>query len=307
MLCLKKSDKDGGYCEPLPLRKTKRPPVRPDGIDLKALWWSELTVNILDPEIPFDRSLQVAWARLQARLPALRAVFHPFEYQPMERAIPAGVKSPSFNAAVIGIQCGMFGRNQMGFLFPKDQIRLLPEQTTRIPLPDFLVAYSRSFRGNFSERVGEQRVCFSGSLRYIAPPSKIDPRAFLVRHRLPEDATFLLLAPTALREEAGPLLDAAIGLLTRNPRLFVLAKFHYHLPLDAEFSRKAHDAGLDGRFRLFDSDLQALFHLCLTRELGEQRRPQGHLQRRVRFGQNTRNHPFRHGSEHRQSAAERQG
>ena len=36
MLCLKKSDKDGGYCEPLPLRKTNRPTVRPDRIDLKS-------------------------------------------------------------------------------------------------------------------------------------------------------------------------------------------------------------------------------------------------------------------------------
>jgi len=36
MLCLKKSDKDGGYCEPVPLRRTKRPPVRADMVDLKS-------------------------------------------------------------------------------------------------------------------------------------------------------------------------------------------------------------------------------------------------------------------------------
>ena len=36
MLCLKKADKDGGYCEPLPLRKTKRPPVQPGRVDIKS-------------------------------------------------------------------------------------------------------------------------------------------------------------------------------------------------------------------------------------------------------------------------------
>ncbi len=36
MLCLKKADGEGGYYEPLPLRKTKRPPVMPDRIDLDS-------------------------------------------------------------------------------------------------------------------------------------------------------------------------------------------------------------------------------------------------------------------------------
>lgn len=34
MLCLKKADKEGGYCEPIPLRKTPRPSVRPDRVDV---------------------------------------------------------------------------------------------------------------------------------------------------------------------------------------------------------------------------------------------------------------------------------
>lgn len=36
MLCLKKGDKEGGYYEPLPLRKTRRPPRMPDRINLAS-------------------------------------------------------------------------------------------------------------------------------------------------------------------------------------------------------------------------------------------------------------------------------
>ena len=45
MLCLKKADKEGGYYEPLPLRKTRRPPRMPDRINLAS---KEATVLIND-------------------------------------------------------------------------------------------------------------------------------------------------------------------------------------------------------------------------------------------------------------------
>jgi len=45
MLCIKKSDNTGGYWEPIPLRKTERPPVMPDRVNLDS---KETTVLIND-------------------------------------------------------------------------------------------------------------------------------------------------------------------------------------------------------------------------------------------------------------------
>lgn len=239
----------------------RRLTVRYDGLDVSALFWRELDANALSAEIPFNLATAAGLRALLARLPAVRALFLPFEYQPMERAVWMGV-TQSRNVAVVGLQTGLYTSNQMGFAFPAEEIAAQPDERLRAPVPDVLAAYGELPYRIFSERVGAERVCLSGPIRYpYLGGNADDVEAFRRALALSPAVVPILVATSSAREESLPLLEAAFRLAGEHVQTFLLLKFHYHLPLHTEAARLAADCGHD-RYRVFETDLPLLMRVA---------------------------------------------
>ena len=213
-------------------------------IDVARLWWRELDANALSPEIPFDVALSNAFTHLLSQRPGVKTLFHHFEYQPMERALINGARQAG-PIRIVGLQAGMFTSNQMGFIFPAEEAQITDGNGYRAPVPDYLAAY--------------RRVCWSGPIRYPAFSSQpeFDRDAFIQAHRLPQDARFITVTTSIVREESLALLQAAFQILAWDSTVYLLIKFHYHTPLFKEATQLARRSRMD-RYRIFDTDLVSL-------------------------------------------------
>lgn len=232
-----------------------------DGVDITALVWRELNRNVFGAAIGMNRVVAAGLRLLVRQLPSLRAIFHPFEYQPMERAVWGGAKTVR-DVAVIGLQTGLFTSNQMGFAFPKEEARIDRESWVLAPVPDFLVAYGELPQRVFAERLGDLRVCLAGPLRYpgLSAHGAESLEAFRVSSGLPGDALFVALVTPANRDEALPLLHRTFAAFVDQPNLYLLVKYHYHLLLDEEIARLTRRwPGV--RHRVFSSNLYPLMRL----------------------------------------------
>jgi hypothetical protein len=175
----------------------------------------------------------------------------------MERAVWCGVKHrPDFQT--VGLQAGGYCSNQMGNIFPSAMVRTENRQASGAPLPDVLAAYGDYPYKIFVDRLGSERVCHAGPIRYPAREAAIDTERFLEEFRLPKNAPFMFLAMPGMKVEAYPALEGAVRLLSRHPDLFLLVKFHYHLPLHGTLRRLADRANAGQRYRIFDDELDQL-------------------------------------------------
>lgn len=240
----------------------RREKVQYAGLNVSVLFWRELDANALSPEIPFDRTTQASWRELLGRSPRVKAVFLPFEYQPMERAVCSGVKQGR-DIPVIGVQTGLYKSNQMGLAFPLDEMHQGPQAPLKAPLPDAVAAYGELSHGVYSQRFGENRVCLVGPLRYpeLRGDRQVDIDSFRSAHDLPENARFVLVATSIAPEESIPLLEGTFAVAAESQGVFLLLKFHYHLPLHAEVRRLAAKYQ-QVRYRVFDADLYSLMRLA---------------------------------------------
>jgi hypothetical protein len=241
-------------------RKAVKHPVTYQGFSVGALWWRQLDSDVVSIEIPFDLAVSSAWRTLAQLMPSLHIVFFPFEFQPMERAVWCGVKFRS-SIQTVGLQTGLYGSNQMGFGFLQQTVRQDLEDATRAPLPDFLAAYGEKAYRTFSERLGPQRVCHSGPIRYPMQEKNVNTTQFRQRNKLPENAVFLLVAGTSIREETIAILEAAFRLLDTHPTLHLLVKFHYHMLLPHQLSDASQRFRAAGRYT--NVGLESL-HLLIT-------------------------------------------
>src|ERR1043166_4395371 len=236
-------------------RRTIRQPVRYDDLDISKLFWREMDLAVLSPEIPFDLTVAAGCRSIVKACRSVRAIFLPFEYQPMERAVWAGVKSVR-DVPVIGLQTGLFDSNQMGFSFPAEEMKGQFNHDLKSPVPDMLAAYGKLPYRVFSERLGNDRVCLSGAIRY-SQLQQHDNQNAVTTENLPAPRHLVLVATSISREESFPMLEAAFRAATNYPDIFFLIKFHYHLPLHEEVKQLARTYGVD-RYRIFDKDLYDL-------------------------------------------------
>jgi|GEM_PF-4154952 len=242
-------------------RRVISQPVFYNDLDIRNLFWREFDSNLLSTEIPLDLTIAKGISRIARKASSLRAIFLPFEYQPMERAVWTGAKSLR-DISMVGLQTGLFTSNQMGFSFPVDEVKAGSDDDLKSPVPDVLAAYGALPYRVFSERLGSERVCLSGPIRYSDLQSR-DPnsdRSFSVENASPS-AVLVLLATSIAKEESIPLLETAFKASAELPEVFFLIKFHYHLPLHAEVNRLAARYGID-RYRVFDSDLYELMRVA---------------------------------------------
>ena len=229
-----------------------------DGADVSALFWREIDANALSPEIPYDVTLASTMRRMLGRMPKASVVCLPFEYQPMERAIWTGAQHPT-PRVVVGLQTGVYTANQMGFRFPAEQVRVERRDHAKAPLPDVLAAYGEIPYRMFADRLGADRVCWSGPVRYpgLSIPVTLDRPRFLADHGFPGGATCVLVTTSTVRAESIPMLAAAFAAASANDDVVLLLKFHYHLPLGEEVARLAEQHSMH-RYKVFDANLDQL-------------------------------------------------
>lgn len=155
---------------PLWRRQQNQQPICFAGIDIRSLLLRELDSEVTGREFSTDLGIYLAIRKLLVKLKRTRCVFHPFEYQPMERAVRFGVKDTDQEVSVVGLQTGIFPSNQLGFLFPSDRTQQFAIQKggglDQFPLPDILVAYGRLAYDVWCERVGSDRVVLAGPVEF---------------------------------------------------------------------------------------------------------------------------------------------
>lgn len=226
------------------------------------LFWREMDRSALSGELLFNEAIITGIRRLLHSQGEPKAVFHPFEYQPMERAVAAGVRSIGA-VPVVGLQTGLFTSNQLGLALAADELRRSPAESDRAPAPDILAAYGELPYAIYLNRLGRDRVCLSGAVRYprLGMVESFDATAFRHQHELPEGAVFIFVATPAGWDEALPILTAAFAFAAGTPRVFLLLKFHYHLLLHHEVTQLAREYGVS-RYRIFAGDLYKLLRLA---------------------------------------------
>ncbi len=234
-----------------------------DGIEVAELVLHAADLNLLDPSLPVNRLIARALPRLLPVLPSARFVIHPFEFQPMERALAVAVPD---GLPVVGLQTGVFTSGQIGCLLRREELRerhrgRAAGDARLAPAPDLIAAYGRLPYRIFAAALGADAVVEAGATRYggLAELAREPPPREEVRHALGLGAPhrYLLLATAALPEEAWPMLRAARAIAAAHSDIFLLVKFHYHLRLEAELAETL--AGVaDGRWRIFDAHLHRL-------------------------------------------------
>jgi len=218
--------------------------------------------SALSGEVLFNEAIIAGFRRLLQAQGLPKVVFHPFEYQPMERAVAAGVRA-SGAIPVVGLQTGLFTSNQLGLALAADELRRSSTESSRAPAPDVLAAYGELPYAIYVNRLGRERVCLSGAVRYprLGMAESFDAATFQNEHALPADAKFIFVATPAAQDEALPMLAAAFAVAAETPNAFLLLKFHYHLLLHREVSQLAAEYR-NPRYRIFDGDLYKLMRLA---------------------------------------------
>lgn len=243
----------------LPWRRThRRERIVFDESDVTGLFWRELDASAFSNEIPLGLSLAASFRTLTAGLPACRTVFLPYEYQPMERAVWAGVKSVR-NVPIVGLQTAFYTSNQMGFDFPPDELRT-GRNPRGAPVPDLVAAYGERPYRVFSERLGLERVCLTGPIRYADLHIESGEVPAEVAAQIPTGAALMLVPTPMAREEALVLLRTCFTVAAERPEVFMLLKFHYQLPLSEDVERLAHLHKVT-RYAVFQGDLRTLMRM----------------------------------------------
>jgi hypothetical protein len=238
-------------------RQHRESPAVFDGADVSELFWRDIDADALSFEVAHDRLLERAVGRALDKASGVKAVCLPFEYQPMERAVTVAAQKRGI--PVIGVQTCLFASNKMGFTFTRSQVRTRADDPERAPLPDLLAAYGELPYRTFVERLGTDRVCLSGPIRYgdlahrvVVPREKALQDLGLAGH-----GSIILVATSADPAEARPMLDAVFSAVRARPNAYVVLKCHYLLPLHQEAQRLARRYGVE-QFRVVDASIGSL-------------------------------------------------
>lgn len=196
-------------------------------------------------------------------------VFHPFEYQPMERAVYAGVKSGYARTVVVGLQTGMFSSNRPSWYYGDGEVSMpgaLPAGHASL-FPDYLSVYGSLARSVFESQCPPERILATGPIRYPdLGPEAGRAESVAVLDGVPE-GIWILLGGSIDRDETLELMRAGVELAEKYPEAFLLIKFHHHNPMHTEWARMAEQTGCD-RARVFEVDLRMLLRGARVALLG---------------------------------------
>jgi hypothetical protein len=215
-------------------RRERRRAVVFEGIDVSTLLRREIDATAVSGEVPNNRVLFKAAGRALDRLAPVKTVCVPFEFQPMERAVTLAARQRGIR--VVGVQAAIWTSNQMGLSFLASQARVDLMDETRAPLPDVMAAFGSLPHRVLAERLGADRVCLSGPIRYshLARPAATTKEAFLRGAGLPADSVVVLVALSPSRAESLAMLEASFAAAAVRTNVILALRFHYFLPMHAE-------------------------------------------------------------------------
>ena len=111
----------------------------------------------------------------------------------------------------------------MGFSFPVEEVKEGRSLDLKSPVPDILAAYGELPYKVFAERLGSDRVCLSGPVRYSHLQNDGSRTAGLGSvEGAAESSIFILVASSIAREESLPLLEGAFKAAGTDPLLDAL-------------------------------------------------------------------------------------
>ena len=253
-----------GYLDIVPVwrylqwrRVRGRAPICFDGLDV-----SELVLRQLDEEVFHGAEILLNFARARGlerfcRTHRPQALFHPFEYQPMERAVCVGVKSGCPNTTVVGVQTGIFSSTRPGWYYGEGEVAMpaVFPAFHAAPFPDYLSVYGTLAKAVFSRQCPPDRILLTGAIRYPdlqEPTESSEPGA--AGRDLVRDVR-ILIAATINKDETRLLLRAAAELVRARREIALLVKFHHHNPMHEE-AAILFDA--PNRVRIVDTALTSL-------------------------------------------------
>ncbi|MFN8413193.1 MAG: hypothetical protein U0Z26_12470 [Anaerolineales bacterium] len=235
-----------------------------DGVDVNKLVVREFLQEIWSLSVP--QTLIVAYASMFAlnKNPNISLAVCAFEFQPIEKAFVAGIKSVKPEITTVGLQTSLMGKSHLGYCFLPDQISNKNEiNSPYAPLPDYIAAYGNTTYGMLTKVIGKERVVLTGPIRYpylkLATQSERDfaEKDWRNRLNLKEDAVLALLALPSIREEALTIIEWALSLTKKYPQLYFLVRFHYWAVLTEELEETSLKYFFD-RYQIASGDLHEL-------------------------------------------------
>jgi hypothetical protein len=234
--------------------RSRRQPTLYEGLEVGELWWREMDQSVLSMELGDDLAIAEAMGRVAKAFPSLRLLFHQFEFQPLERALKTGARMLP-DLKVVGVQSGMYSSNQLGFNFLAEEVCRNGE-AFKAPMPEYLCAYGELARRVFSERLGAERICLTGAIRYAYLSEARGPGRELRKELgLHPQAVLLPVLTSVARQESVALLEGSFSALDKFPELVLLIRFHYLLPLEDIVKRQGRDPA---RFRIVRTEVPDL-------------------------------------------------
>ena len=232
------------------------------GIDIHSLFVKYIQENVYSNELSRNICLQRATARLlNKKGNKTKVLIHPFEYQPMERALYQSVKSFNKDIKIIGIQTGIYTSMQMGFDFPPLEVCDLKSNSNKSVVPDYLVSYGEITQTGFTQRIGLERVFDCGAIRYTG--LNINPEKLAEISRkcsvYPGKNDYILVTTGLEKDESIEILHSAFRLAESNKSILLLIKAHYHLPLSNYIQKLSRQYNVP--YILFLDDLYELMKL----------------------------------------------
>jgi surface carbohydrate biosynthesis protein (TIGR04326 family) len=233
--------------------------------DVTSLWRVELTRSLTNLELPNDLLLRQAMRRL-ARMYRPKVVIHPCEFQPMERAIWAGLKGTQTRS--VAFQHATVSSNTLMYFFAEEEIEtaLAGKDPLATPLPDYYLT-TGDWPLEIMRAAGfpTARSAVVGAVRYnglrLEQGSNADKTGLRARLGLPIEATLVLVATSSDWEDSLALLDALASAQALLPASFAfLFKCHYHCRVEGEIRRLFSQVDRK-RWRIVDVDADLHAHI----------------------------------------------
>jgi hypothetical protein len=207
--------------------------------NVSSLWRAELDRALTSPELLSNLLLCSAMRRI-ARTYHPRIVIHPCEFQPMERAIWAGLKGTETRS--VAFQHTTVSSNTLMFFFAKSEIQkaLSGEDKLATPLPDYYLT-TGDWPLEIMRDAGypAERSAVVGAVRYndLRVDSGGDREKAAIRRQLglPVIGKIVLVTTSSNRADCMALLEmlaAAIPYLEDS--FLFLFRPHYHLRIESE-------------------------------------------------------------------------
>lgn len=216
-----------------------RPSLKADfcSWDVTPLWRAELDRNLTGPELLSNLLLVSAIQKL-ARRYSPASIIHPSEFQPMERAIWAGLKGTQTRS--VAFQHSTVSSNALSYFFAEGEIQeaLSGEDRLAAPLPDYYLT-----TGDWPLEVMRQagypanRSAVVGAVRYneLVVESQQNKSAIRRRLDLPAQGKIVLVTTSSDRADSTALLESLAACIPSLADSFLfLFRSHYHLRIDTE-------------------------------------------------------------------------